>query len=369
MRRLAFVCVLVGMSNAACGQQAVPGPTADADEGVCPAQITQPDDGSVLSKVPGVGRLPGVTTPRDEPATPDAAGTKLHHLLQAAAHLEAAGEIDQARRLRQQIDQEKQVLLERLASLQAELDRLRQMAGCAPQIMVQVRMMELSRSKLRSLGFNGAKLGEGGVPGGAQADGAPPAFNVVEADNPILRTLDALRTDNLAKVLAEPTLVTLSGRPASLHVGGQYPVLVPQGDGSRAMEYRDYGTRLDLLATVLGDGKIRLEVRSRLSQLDPEHGIQIGQYTFPGVRVRQLDTAVEMQAGQTLVLGGLVQTRGVNTEGDAKAEGETPKATAADDKPQDVTEETELLVLVTPRIVEAAAAFSARLPSPAKAAK
>jgi pilus assembly protein CpaC len=259
--------------------------------------------------------------------------------------------------------------LERLASLQAELDRLRQMAGCAPQIMVQVRMMELSRSKLRSLAFNGAKLGEGGVPGGAQANGAPPAFNVVEADNPILRTLDALRTDNLAKVLAEPTLVTLSGRPASLHVGGQYPVLVPQGDGSRAMEYRDCGTRLDLLATVLGDGKIRLEVRSRLSRLDPEHGIRIGQYTFPGVRVRQLDTAVEMQVGQTLVLGGLVQTVGGDSVGDRspglmQSPSETPPAgKAAEDKPKDVTEETELLVLVTPRIVEAAAASSARLPS------
>jgi len=369
MKRLAFVCVLLGMSNAACGQQAVPSPRAEADEDMCPAQITRPNYAPVPSRVRGVGRLLGVTAPRDEPATPDAAGAKLHHLLQAAAHLEAAGEIDQAQRLRRQIDKEKQALLERLASLQAELDRLRQMAGCAPQILVQVRMMELSRSKLRSLGFDGAKLGEGGVPGGAQANGAPLACNVVEADNPFLRTLDALRTDNLAKVLAEPTMVTLSGRPASLHVGGQYPVLVPQGDGSRVMEYRDYGTQLDLLATVLGDGKIRLEVRSRLSQLVPEQGIQIGQHTFPGLRVRQFDTAVEMPAGQTLVLGGLVQTRGANTEADPQAEGETPKNTAADDKPKDMTEQTELLVLVTPRIVEPAASTSARLPSRGKTTK
>jgi Flp pilus assembly secretin CpaC len=363
MRRLALVCVLLGISSTACGQQALPSPAADTEENPRPAQITQPNDGSLLSRMPGVGRLLGVTTSPDEAATPGDTGSKLHHLLQAAAHLEAAGEIDQARRLHQQIENEKQLLLERMASLQAELDRLRQIAGCAPQIMVQVRMMELSRGKLRGLGLNGAKPGEGGLPGGVSPNRAPLDLNVVEAGNPLLRTLDAIRADKLAKVLAEPTMMTLSGRPASLHVGGQYPVLVPQSDGSRVMEYRDYGTQMDLLATALGGGKIRLEVRLRLSQLVAEHGIQIGEQTFPGVKGCNLDTGVEMQAGQTLVLGGLVQTGAANAKTDAQAEDRASTGTAADDKPKDTSDQTELLVLVTPRIVEPAASPSARLPS------
>jgi Flp pilus assembly secretin CpaC len=360
--------MLVASVNVAWAQQSDCDGTSDTDRSEHAALFAEQKGAAILSKVPGVGRLFATSTSPTLAAAPDATGSKLQHLLQAAAHLEAAGETEQAQRLRQQADGERRALLNRLESLQAELDRLRQTAGCATQIMVQVRMMELSRTRMRKLGFDFSKLREDGVVSTTEANQEAFALNLIEADNPLLRVLEAMRDDNLVKVLAEPTLVTLSGRPACFNVGGQYPVLVPQADGSRVMEYRDYGTRVDLVAIALGKGRIRLEVRPRVSELVPEQSIQIGEYTFPGVKVREVDTRVEMQADQTLVLGGLVQTRVTKRQTEPKPASATPGAGVADEKPKEVTEETELLVLITPRILEPAVATSARLPSRRKPA-
>jgi pilus assembly protein CpaC len=135
-------------------------------------------------------------------------------------------------------------------------------------------------------------------------------------------------------VLAEPTLVIVSGRPATFHSGGELPILVPQSSGKQVVEYRQLGTRLDCVADVLDTGRIRLELRSTVSEIDASRSVAIQGVSVPGLRTRSFDTAAEMEAGETLVLGGMNQTR--------------PKRAA--DSAQ--IEETALLVTVTANLGE-----------------
>lgn len=375
MRKLAFVGVLVGISSVAHGQPPVPAGTGDADPVACPASKTQSNsqqkDVPILSNVPGVGRLFSSPVPAAKAAGPDATGAKLQHLLQAAAHLEAAGELDQARRLREQAKREKHGLLARLEALQAEVRRLRRLTGSEPAVVVEVKVVELSRTRLRQRGFDLAALRDKKADPAAAAPGQEEsfAFRLLDESSPVLALLESLRKDRLLKELAQPTLMTLSGRPASLAVGGEFPVLERQADGSVATQFKTYGTELNVLPVVLEDRSIRLDIRMRLSEVDPHVRVQVGDQSFPGLRVREFETGVEMQADQTLVLGGLVQNRVTGKQDDSKAEPETPNPKAAGDKPKEVTEETELLVLITPRIVEPAVAHSARLPSRRKPTK
>ena len=113
----------------------------------------------------------------------------------------------------------------------------------------------------------------------------------------------------MLKILSDPTLVTVSGRPAFFNSGGEFPILVPQSLGTVSIEYKKFGTQIDFVPIVLGNGNLRLEVRPRISEIDHTRSITINGTTVPGLRVREADTGVEMHPGQTLAIAGLVQTR------------------------------------------------------------
>ena len=234
-------------------------------------------------------------------------------------------------------------IIKRLGALDAEVERLRKLVG-EPQVLVKVKMVEISRSKLRKLGLDFATLDTGLIEfgHGTRTGGRPFAFGVVDDGDAVLSVLETLQEDKLARVLAEPTLVTLSGRPAHCHVGGEIPAPVPQEDGNVAVELREYGKRIDLVPIVLGGGRIRLEVRARVGQIDPSRTIEVQGQTCPGLNVREVDTGVEMAAGQTLILGGLVEKRAV----------EPSEQTAQAGEADAVEEEVELLVLVRPEVVD-----------------
>lgn len=197
--------------------------------------------------------------------------------------------------------------------------------GGAQQILLHVKVMEVSRTKLRKLGFDWAffngndglvskpsgLIGSYALSGGtvATSGGEQVALGIVDGAGSFFSFLEALRQNNLAKVLAEPTLVTVSGRPASFQSGGEIPVLVPQSLGTFSIEYKEIGTRVDFVPIVLGNGHIRLEVRPVVSEIDPSRSVTVQNVTIPGIRNRWVDTGAEMRAGQTLALAGLVQTR------------------------------------------------------------
>src|SRR4029077_7621441 len=119
--------------------------------------------------------------------------------------------------------------------------------------------------------------------------------------------LEALRQNNLARLMAEPTLVSLDGRPAQFNVGGQGPIPVQQALGVTTVQYRQFGTQIDFVPIVLGNGMIRLEVRPDITEIDPSLRDTVP--GVPGFRQRTADTAVELKAGQTLAIAGLVFTR------------------------------------------------------------
>lgn len=253
--------------------------------------------------------------------------------------------------------------------------------GGVQQVLLQVRLMEVSRTKLRTAGFDWGNIssrgdvaaqgvsgllrsaagGTGGsVPGVAYGAsnsvgsiGGTAAFGVLDSGNSFFGVLDLLQQRNVAKILAEPNLVTVSGRPASFDVGGEFPILVPQSLGTVSIQYRKFGTQVDFVPIVLGNGAIRLEVRPRVSEIDDTRSITINGTTVPGLKVREVDTGVEMRAGQTLALAGLVQMRS-----DAVMRGipwlsDIPIAGAAFRRVSEQTNEIELLILVTPQLVEA----------------
>ena len=104
----------------------------------------------------------------------------------------------------------------------------------------------------------------------------------------------------------ESKAVVVSGRPASVNVGGEFPL--PGIDG-RPVEFRQFGTQLDLVAVTTGNNQVRLEIRARVSELDDAHAIVISGARVPRLNVREFNTAIEMAFGQTAVLSGLVQKR------------------------------------------------------------
>ena len=105
------------------------------------------------------------------------------------------------------------------------------------------------------------------------------------------------------KMLAEPVLTTVSGRPAAFHAGGEFPILVPQAPGTVAVEYKQFGTRIDFVPVVLKDGRIRLNLRPQLSALnyDKGHSLEIDGKKIPSLRKRWVEVLADMNAGQTMI--------------------------------------------------------------------
>jgi pilus assembly protein CpaC len=119
--------------------------------------------------------------------------------------------------------------------------------------------------------------------------------------------LQALENEGVAKILVQPRLVTKSGQPASLLDGGEQAVPVPAGLGQIGVQFEEFGTRLNFLPLVLGNGRIHLEVEPEVSTLDPAAGVAIAGATVPGRVTQRIHTTVEMESGQTYVIGGLIQ--------------------------------------------------------------
>ncbi len=247
--------------------------------------------------------------------------------------------------------------------------------GGVHEVLLHVKVMEVSRTKLRSLGFDWTQIsGQNVIRSSVSglisaASAANPAagtaatavtsggetffFSIFDGNDAFFGVLEALRQDNLMKVLAEPTLVTVSGRPAFFQVGGEFPIIVPQSLGTVSIEYKRYGTQVDFVPIVLGNGRIRLEVRPRVSEIDSSRSVVINSTTVPGLRVREVDTGVEMQAGQTLAIAGLVETRVEAQRRGVPVLSDLPYIGSAFRRVAERNNDVELLILVTPELVDA----------------
>ena len=178
-------------------------------------------------------------------------------------------------------------------------------------------------------------------------------FGVVNASNQFFGFIEALRQYDMVKTLAEPSLVTVSGRPATFMSGGEFPFLVPQSLGTVTVQYRQYGTRVDFVPLVLGKGAVRLEVRPRITELDPSTAVSIGGNAVPGLLTRWVDTAVEMKVGQTFALAGLLQQRVSSENKGLPLLADLPWIGALFRRVSEQLNEVELLITVTPEFAEA----------------
>lgn len=265
----------------------------------------------------------------------------------------------------------------------------------AQQVQLKVIIAEVNRSKLRSLGFDWAwlNLGDSGLLGSISnttgsfignnrlvtpaTAGVPAQINVV---NPVLTGstmnftayrpgtfaffgfLRALVTNSLGKILAEPVLVTMSGQPAFFNVGGEVPILLPQGNATISINYRPFGTNLSFVPTVLGDGRIRLEVRPEVSERSDANGIVIATGIIPGFVTRVAETTVELENGQTFAIAGLIQQRVTTTTNKTPILGDLPLFGWAFQNKSYQQADTELLIMVTPHLVSAMDERPCKLP-------
>lgn len=235
--------------------------------------------------------------------------------------------------------------------------------GGVQQVMLKVKVYEVSRTKLRTMGFDWAavsgndyivqsvsgiisSVAQGG--GSIASSGADTVtFGVIGNNSSFFGFVEALRQNNLAKLLSEPTINAMSGRPASFLSGGEVPIQVASGLGTTSIEFKEFGTRVDVVPIVLGNGNIRLEVRPLVSEVDSSLAVD----GTPGFRTRWVDTAVEMKAGQTFALAGLIQEKIETENRGIPYLADIPWAGAAFRRVQDRRNEVELLIIVTPELV------------------
>jgi pilus assembly protein CpaC len=225
--------------------------------------------------------------------------------------------------------------------------------GGVHQVLLHVKAMEVSRTKLRSLGINWSIFTSGGLfELGGQVSvvrGGNIRFEIL-GDSDFFGLVEALRDDKLAKILAEPTLVTTSGRPAYFNAGGRFPYVKSRDALGRAeIDWIDYGTRVDFVPIVQGNGRLRLEVRPSVSE--PDNSLRIE--GIPAIKERVVDTGVEMQAGQTLAIAGLVQNRVESERSGVPWLCDVPYAGALFRRVEEKNNEIELLIFVTPELVDA----------------
>ena len=189
----------------------------------------------------------------------------------------------------------------------------------------------------------------------AATNGGNIPFGVLNNNGSFISFLQALRTESLAKIISEPRVTTLSGRPAYIVSGGETPILTSSGQGAPSVSYKQFGTVVHCLPIVLGNGKIHLEVRPEISEPDPTLNVQIAGIVptvVPGFRTRSVQATVQIEDGQTLAIGGLIQNNVTGSITRVPILGDLPFIGVAFSQKTYTDQEQELIILVTPRLVD-----------------
>jgi hypothetical protein len=239
--------------------------------------------------------------------------TRVQHLQKAAEHLEAAGHPDEAQHLRERAAdmqrharQRLQELREQKQRIEKEIQELEQISGRVDQVQIRVSMLELDEQKLKTLGITFETPDDSQFQL-ATAHGEP-RFKLLSGTLAAAQ-LHALRKSGAAKVLAEPTVVTTIGRPASIRSGGEFPISIPQSDGTAKLHWENFGVHLEAMPQILEDGRLRLDISSEVAERNFWHSEMVEGFKVPGIRKRRINTQVEMRFDQTLVIGGLSETQ------------------------------------------------------------
>ena len=244
------------------------------------------------------------------------------------------------------------------------------------QVKLEVRFIEASRTKGKRLKINtsGARLtnSSSSVGGGLQDALVPAAAgaatdlvlsslpfgqfvtNIIENGTRIDVLIDALEDQGLARNLAEPNLVALSGDTASFLAGGEFPIPVSDGDGGIQIEFKPFGVGLKFTPTVLDNGLINLKLAPEVSTLDFSNAVSLpgASDPIPAISVRRAETTLELRDGQSFVIGGLLQKNSSYNKSQLPWLGDVPILGALFRSSSYQKEETDLVIIVTPRLVK-----------------
>ena len=259
---------------------------------------------------------------------------------------------------------------------EGKIINLVQVAG-VHQVMLEVRVAEMSRSLMKRLGvnFNILTKDDFGISllnnltqlvapaaGNLVTPGAPfgifvsPAVNalsrITDGSTTVTGFIDALKEDGLVKILAEPTLIALSGQTANFLAGGEFPIPVPQGLGTVAIDYRTFGVGLNFTPTVLSDNKISMKVAPEVSELDFSTAVFLEGFVVPGLTTRRASTTIELADGQSFAIAGLLRENVREIISKFPLLGSIPVLGALFRSSSFQKNETELIIIVTPHLVK-----------------
>ena len=253
-----------------------------------------------------------------------------------------------------------------------------------PQILLKVRFASVDRTAGKQLGINifslgaantigatstqqfsppvigngGSSSGNGSISGGGATATLSNMLNIFlfRPDLNLGATIQALETAGVVQVLAEPNLLTANGKQGSFLAGGEYPYPVIQGvsgagTGAITIQFKEFGVRLNFIPTITARGTIRLQVAPEVSSLDFANGLTIQGLTVPGLDTRKVRTEVELSEGQSFAIAGLLDNRETKNFSKIPFIGDVPILGKFFQSVNKSRTNTELMVIVTPEIV------------------
>lgn len=179
----------------------------------------------------------------------------------------------------------------------------------------------------------------------------------------LLGALDAGETAGLVTTLAQPNLTALSGETADFLAGGEYPIPVSSGLGSTSIQYKKYGVSLAYTPTVLANGRISLRVRPEVSELSAQGAVVLNGFSVPALTIRRTETTIELGSGQSFMIAGLLSNNSQNTITKLPGAGDIPILGSLFRSTEFRKGETELVIVVTPYLVNPVDANSIVLPT------
>jgi pilus assembly protein CpaC len=257
------------------------------------------------------------------------------------------------------------------------------------QVMLRIRIGEIQRSALKNLGVNltavnsgnfGFQIGTGTGQYG-NISGTNPAFGFGQFANAsdsfgtiggstqigevgLAGTINALERDGLLKVLAEPNLVALSGEEAQFLAGGEFPIPVPQQLGTTTIEYKPFGVALKFTPFVLSENRLRIQVQPEVSEISNERTITTTDgFIAPSIITRRASTTVELAPGESFMIAGLIRDNMSSQIDELPGVGEIPVLSALFRSTSFQRNETELVIAVTPYLVDPLKSSDVKLPT------
>lgn len=260
------------------------------------------------------------------------------------------------------------------------------MKVAAPQqVQLEVRFIEANRKASRALGINGSVTGNKAMGFTGTETLASGSSVSVDSDGDLVNGLirnfaggltnnavpfgtmigrvlaggteadiviKALEERGLARRLAEPNLVALSGDTASFLAGGEFPFPVGQENNKISIEFKKFGVGLSFTPTVLSDGQINLKIEPEVSELDATNSLRVNDIVVPSLVVRRASTTIELRDGQSFAVAGLLQSRNVKDTRQLPWIGDVPVLGALFRSTSWEKNETDLIIIVTPRLVK-----------------